>query len=264
MGGGHAKRTTRKTRDTKAHRMAAGFHFTTGVFKGKEADPKTTRERLDRYLENIERLFVLNRRINTQSGLTIEFTDEEKKNILCVEGGTEMQELFKHKGKVQNDDTYEDAVRKIKEALKKRENRSTGVYRLFTALPQEKQTFDAWHKKILESAKRVEWDNYDYEKTAVDAILIQTSSTKLRQKALQENPTLNQLVDMGMGQEQAQRKAQSMPDPEESQIKALQEKVRKLETERANRGRRSDRTTSKERRQTRRRQGRGLTDTWKT
>ena len=58
---------TRKTRDTKAHKMAAGFHFTTGVFKGKEADLEMTRERLDRYMENIEQLFVLNRRINTQS-----------------------------------------------------------------------------------------------------------------------------------------------------------------------------------------------------
>ena len=122
-------------RHGKDHRMAVGFQFTTGAFKGKEADPETTRERLDRYLENIERLFVLNRRINPQSGLTVEFTNEEKKNILCVEGGTEMQELFKHEGKVQDDDTYEDAVRKIKEALKKRENRSAGVYRLFTALP---------------------------------------------------------------------------------------------------------------------------------
>ena len=93
----------------------------------------------------------------------------------------------------------------------------------------------------------MEWDNYDYEKAAVDAILIQTSSTKLRQKALQENPTWNQLVDMGMGQEQAQRKAQSMPDPEENQIKALQEKVRKLEMEKANRGRRPDRPASRER-----------------
>ena len=70
-----------------------------------------TRERLENYLENIERIFVLNRRINPQTGHMVEFTDEEKKNILCMEGGTEMKELFKHEGKVQNDDTYEDAVR---------------------------------------------------------------------------------------------------------------------------------------------------------
>ena len=88
--------------------MEAGFQFWMGAFKGKEADPEMTRERLDRYLENIERLFILNRRINPQSGLTVEFTDEEKKNILCMEGGIEMQDMFKHEDKVQNNDSYEE------------------------------------------------------------------------------------------------------------------------------------------------------------
>ena len=100
--------------------MAAGFQFTLGVFRGKEADPEVTTERLDKYLENIERIFVLNRRINPQTGHMVEFTDEEKKNILCVEGGVEIQDMFKHEGKVQNNDSYAEATRKIKEALKKR------------------------------------------------------------------------------------------------------------------------------------------------
>ena len=50
-----------------------------------------------------------------------------------------------------------------------------------------------------------------------------------------------------MGQEQAQRKAQAMPDSEENQIKALQEKVRKLETEKANKGKRPDNTSGERR-----------------
>ena len=38
-----------------------------------------------------------------------------------------------------------------------------------------------------------------------------------------------------------------MPDPEECQIKALQEKVRKLETKKANRRKSPDRPTSRDR-----------------
>ena len=49
----------------------------------------------------------------------------------------------------------------------------------------------------------MDWVNYGFKKAAVDTVLIQTSSTKLRQKALQDNPDWNQLMDMGMGQEQA-------------------------------------------------------------
>ena len=39
--------------------MAAGFQFSMGTFKGKEVDPEGTGERLDRYLENMERIFLL-------------------------------------------------------------------------------------------------------------------------------------------------------------------------------------------------------------
>ena len=136
--------------------MAAGFQFSVGAFKGKEADPEVTRERLDKYLENMERIFLLNRRFNPVTGNKVDFDDEEKKNILCVEGGAEIQDLFKHEGKVLDGDTYAQAVQKVRTALKRRENRSVAVYRLFTALPQGKQTFDVWHRKILESARRVD------------------------------------------------------------------------------------------------------------
>ena len=69
--------------------MTAGFQFTMGAFKGKEVDPEVTRERLDKYLENMDQIFLLNRRVNLQ-GVTVEFNDEEKKSILCVEGGAEI------------------------------------------------------------------------------------------------------------------------------------------------------------------------------
>ena len=70
----------------------------------------------------------------------VDFDDEENKNILCVEGGAEIQDLFKHESKVLDTDTYDEAIQKVRAALKGRENRSAAVYRLFTALPQGKQT----------------------------------------------------------------------------------------------------------------------------
>ena len=169
--------------------MAAGFQFSVGAFKEKEIT-EITRERLDKYLENMEHIFLLNRRFHPVTGNKVDFDDEEKKNILCIEGGAEIQDLFKHEGKVLDGDTYALAIQKVR-----------------AALPQGKQTFDVWHRKILESARRVDWEDYGFEKAVVDAVLIQTSSMKLRQKALQDNPDWNQLVDMGIGQEQSQKKA---------------------------------------------------------
>merc|ERR1712237_191698 len=129
------------------------------------------------------------------------------------------------------------AIQKVRAALKGRENRSAAVYRLFTALPQGKQTFNVWHRKILESARRVDWENYGFEKAAVDAVLIQTSSTKLRQKALQDNLDWNQLVDMGMGQEQAQKKVQAMPDRERETERQIDREQSRAEQSRAEQSR---------------------------
>ena len=82
--------------------MAAGFQFAMGAFKGTfpdpDPDPDVTRERLDKYLENMDRIFSLNQRVNPQTGDKVEFNDQEKKSILCVEGGAEIQDLFKHEG----------------------------------------------------------------------------------------------------------------------------------------------------------------------
>ena len=74
--------------------MAAGCPFSVGPFKGKEADPEGMRERLDKYLETMDRIFLLNRRFHPVTGNKVDFDDEEKKNILCVEGGAEIQDLF--------------------------------------------------------------------------------------------------------------------------------------------------------------------------
>ena len=78
-------------------------------------------------------------------------------------------------------------------------------------------------------AKTVDWTGYDHDKAAVDAIVMQTSSGKLRQKAIQDNPTYEELVKMGISQEQAEKKADTLPDGEGDQItRAVQEEIRKL------------------------------------
>ena len=43
-----------------------------------------------------------------------------------------MEDLFRHVGKVQDGDTYEQAVKKIREALEKRGSRLAAVYKLFS------------------------------------------------------------------------------------------------------------------------------------
>ena len=210
-----------------------GFQFSPGVFTVKDADPEQTLERFEEYVEAMQMAFSLNRRVNPKTGAKVEFDDTDKKNIIKLEGGHDMMDLFKHVGKVNDEDTYDAAMEKIRKALRGRGNRTAAVFKLFTGMPQGQKTFDAWHKKVYEAAKQVDWDGYNAEMAAVDAIVMQTRSVKLQQKAIQDSPSYEELVKMGISQEQAKMKADSLPDGECEKTRALETQVRKL-TEKLN------------------------------
>ena len=55
----------------------------------------------------------------------------------------------------------------------------------------------------------------------MDAIVMQMKSTKLQQKAIQDNPSYGELVKLGISQEQAKKKADTLPDGECEKTRAL-------------------------------------------
>ena len=61
---------------------------------------------------------------------------------------------------------------------------------------------------------------------------MQTSSVKLQQRAIQDNPTYDKLVNLGISQEQAKKKAEKLPDGDEDTINRLQMEVAKLKQSR--------------------------------
>ena len=71
------------------------YAFSPGVFKAKDADPESTLELFEDYLENMVRVFRLSRRIHPTTRAKVEFDDDEKKDMLIVEGGADMNDLFK-------------------------------------------------------------------------------------------------------------------------------------------------------------------------
>ena len=68
----------------------------------------------------------------------------------------------------------------------------------------------------------MDWDGYNAETAVVDAIVIQTKSAKLQQKAIQDNTSYEELVKLGISQEQAKRKADTLPDGESEQVSSCQ------------------------------------------
>ena len=136
--------------------MAAGHAVSPGIFKSKDAEPEATLELFSDYCENMERVFRLRRRIHPTTGARIDFDDAEKKDLIMVEGGEDMQKLFKYTGKVLDTDTYQEAVDKIKAALKKRGNRTSAVFKLFNGHVQGSQSYESWHTEGYKAAQLID------------------------------------------------------------------------------------------------------------
>ena len=199
-----------------------------GVFKAKDADPEATLERFTDFVDKMKLVYMLARRINPATGAKVEFDDPEKKAMLQIEGGDDMADLLR-KCKVVEGDTYQEAVDRVKAALKTRGNRTSAVFKLFNGHQQASRSFDAWHQDVIKAAKLIDWTGYDAEKAAADAIVLQTSSQKLQQRAIQENPDLDTLVTLGLSQEQARRKATDMPGGgQEETVSRLRQENEKL------------------------------------
>ena len=86
--------------------------------------------------------------------------------MLLFRGGDNMKDLFQYVAAVETKDTYE---------------------LLFANSPQATKSFGKWPKEISNAIKLIDFMVYDRKQAAVDAIILQTSSPKFREKALQGN-----------------------------------------------------------------------------
>ena len=66
-----------------------------GQFRGADADPEATLELFTVYLEKMEKVFMVSRGYNPATGNKVDWTSDEKKAILQVEGGDKINALFK-------------------------------------------------------------------------------------------------------------------------------------------------------------------------
>ena len=82
----------------------AGYSVNPGPFKVIAAVPEGTLERLKDYCRTMEMVFRLSRRV-TATGTKVDFDDSEKKDMIQIEGGDDMMQLFWFVGKVQDTDS---------------------------------------------------------------------------------------------------------------------------------------------------------------
>ena len=202
-------------------------------FKSIDTDPGGTLKRFKAYVEEMNLLFQLIFRKSSRTAFTP--TDAEKKAMMLLKGGHDMKNLFQNVGNVSEKDTFEEAVKKIENGLQARTNKVVQRNMLLSNFPQGAKSFERWSQEISNTARLISYDNYDWKQAAVDAMILQTSCPKLRERALQENTTYDSLMKLGIAKEEsakgaallAQTGAQSSLG---SHIK-VEEQVRRLQYE---------------------------------
>ena len=91
----------------------------------KGQDSAETLERLEDYVRRAQLVFT-----------TADIKEEpKKKSLIQIWGGDVLMMLFEHVGKVQEKDTFDEAIKKIKEGLKETMNEVFPMYKLFHEMP---------------------------------------------------------------------------------------------------------------------------------
>ena len=203
-----------------------------GIFKILDTDPGGTLIKFNDYTEQLELLFKLIFR--KADGTSYNPNDEEKKALLLLKGGTDMKTLFTHVGAIAETDDYTTAVAKIKNALNSRTNKVVQRNMLLANHPQGTKSFERWSQEVSNAAKLIDYQDYNWKQATVDAIILQTSHPKLRERALQENITYEKLIDLGITKEQSVKGAALLEEAsgQSSGVKVkMEEEVRKLQLE---------------------------------
>jgi len=198
------------------------------AFSSIDADPGGTIKKLDDYIKQMQLLFTLVFR--KADGTAYTPTDEEKKAMTLLKGGKDMHTLFDHVGNVTATDSFNEAIKKIRDKLLERTNKVVQRNMLLSNFPQGNKSFEKWSQQVSEAAQLVDYANYNWKQAAVDAMILQTSSSKLREKALQENVNYENLLKIGIAKEQSEKGA-ALLEQASGQSSHIDEEVRRLRFE---------------------------------
>ena len=208
--------------------------FDPGPFKVLDTNPGGKLETFNKYVDRIKLVFDL--AFQKSDGTPYTPTEKQKKSMLLFRGGDDMKDLFELVGQVADGDSFDESVKKIQDALKGRTNAAVQRNLLLTNHPQGTKSFERWSKEITNTAKLINYQNYDWKSASVDAMLLQTSNPKLRERALQEDIDYDKFMKLGIAKEQSakgaaqleQASGHSHSTPESEEVRRLRHENKQL------------------------------------
>ena len=121
-----------------------------------------------------------------------------------------MSNLFKHVWNVQEGDSFEEALKKMRAGIKSQTNQALSRFQLYQQMPQSRQTFGQWDFKVKEQAYCCDWTGYHAKNAARDAILFETDNKKLMKKIVAEDIDYDETIKVGLSMKQGDKKVEEM------------------------------------------------------
>ena len=165
----------------------------------KKGDNEQMLQDFQQYRRRMELFFTASRVVAAHTGEhTDRLTDQhvacasckQEKAMIVMFGGEEIAKLFEHTGEVQEGDSYKAALDKVEAGIKKLTNQATARFKLYQEMSQDGRGFGEWSQLVVEQANRCDWENYNAQRAARDAILFQLDDKKLRKKIIAEDTPL--------------------------------------------------------------------------
>ena len=158
----------------------------------------------------------------------------KSKACLTLIGGREMDSLMKHVGKVLVEDSYDEAIAKVRRGITAQTNQCMARFKLMREMSQNGKQFSDWWPAVKEQAERCVWEGYDSKTAASDAILQQCDNLKLQKKIISENLSFEDIIKHGVAMEQGEKKVSRVNkegvDKTDDRVAQLEEQVRALQT----------------------------------
>ena len=134
----------------------------------------------------------------------------KSKEMLKLVAGKEMTNLFKHTGLVEDGDSFDQALDKIEQGIKKQTNQASARFKLFQQMPQSGRPMSKWFPEIKEQADRCDWTSYGSKEAARDSILFQCDDKKLMRKIMAEDLNFDDTVTIALAMEQGSKKVEEI------------------------------------------------------
>ena len=168
----------------------------------KSLDANENLTSFDRYI----RLF---RRWTSVAGVD-NFTDKQMWDLLIITGGPDMEDLIQFQSGIETrqrdrvagvvgppavpeipritPSTWDEGMALARAAINRHTNQTEARHFLWTEMPASKYSdWRKWGQELEEQAKRCDWNEYGWEKAALDALIYQCPDKTWRQKSSWRN-----------------------------------------------------------------------------